>query len=308
MSGIKPVVTIGILTRNSEKFIRSVMMSILDQDFPHDLMEIIFVDESEDQTLAIIDSWKSKSDIRMKIFTVRDAGFGKSRNKILENAEGKYILWMDSDNTLSKSYVKNQVNFMEGKPDVGIAIGMFGILPGWGSVLVLETLAWIAEFSRLARNTQSSGRFRRTMRYPSTAGSICRIEALRRVNGFDEELRGVGEDIECSKRIARAGWKCCWNSYIWYETYGDMRTFLQLYRKYYLRGHGCQTLYRKDNHAFSLPRMTPPASFLSGILYSIAAYKITSRKLCFLMPIHFVFKFSAWLIGFASAQIDNRNK
>jgi cellulose synthase/poly-beta-1,6-N-acetylglucosamine synthase-like glycosyltransferase len=43
---IRPEVTIGVCVRNCEDYIEDAIRSILDQDFPHELMEVIFVDDA----------------------------------------------------------------------------------------------------------------------------------------------------------------------------------------------------------------------------------------------------------------------
>lgn len=51
---MKPKVTVGICVRNCENYIKDAINSILDQDFPHEFMELIFADDgSEDNTFSI---------------------------------------------------------------------------------------------------------------------------------------------------------------------------------------------------------------------------------------------------------------
>jgi len=48
---MKPIATIGVCVRNCEATIKEVINSIINQDFPHELMEVIIVDDgSEDRT------------------------------------------------------------------------------------------------------------------------------------------------------------------------------------------------------------------------------------------------------------------
>src|SRR4030042_1009238 len=98
MTGSKTIVTLGMCVRNGEEQIEDALKRIVEQDFPHNLLEVVFVDDgSEDKTLSIINSWKEKSDIKIKIFSYSWRGLGKSRNTILNNTEGDYILWVDCD-------------------------------------------------------------------------------------------------------------------------------------------------------------------------------------------------------------------
>ena len=48
-------VTIGFCVKNAEQTVRDAIRSILKQDFPHEMMELIIVDGySKDKTLSII--------------------------------------------------------------------------------------------------------------------------------------------------------------------------------------------------------------------------------------------------------------
>lgn len=62
---MKTVATIGMCARNCEKMLRDSIDSIIRQDFPHEQMQIIFVDDgSEDRTPQIISEYVSKIDIK----------------------------------------------------------------------------------------------------------------------------------------------------------------------------------------------------------------------------------------------------
>ena len=51
---MKPKVTVGMCVKNCAATIKEAIESVLNQDFPHELMELIIVDgNSEDETLSI---------------------------------------------------------------------------------------------------------------------------------------------------------------------------------------------------------------------------------------------------------------
>ena len=72
---MKPVVTIGLCVKNNEKTVREAVDSIVDQDFCHDLLEVIVVDGcSLDLTLAIIrDALKNLAPVSHTDMKVIDA-------------------------------------------------------------------------------------------------------------------------------------------------------------------------------------------------------------------------------------------
>jgi len=88
---MKPNVSIGVCVKNCEDFIEDAIDSIMKQDYPHRLMEVIFVDDgSEDDTLSIIRKCVSQIDIPVKIFHTSWKGLGHARNLVVSNAQGKF--------------------------------------------------------------------------------------------------------------------------------------------------------------------------------------------------------------------------
>jgi hypothetical protein len=63
----------------------------------------------------------------------------------------------------------------------------------------------------------------------------------------------------------------------------------------------------RGKDAFSLPRMSPPAGFITGFVFSIDAYKLRRQKSVFLLPLHFCFKSIAWTLGFISGQLKGNH-
>ena len=67
---MKPKVSIGLCAKNAESTIGFAIDSVIQQDFNHELMEIVFVDDgSDDATLRIMKKASSKIDIQVKIFS-----------------------------------------------------------------------------------------------------------------------------------------------------------------------------------------------------------------------------------------------
>jgi len=84
---MKPKVTIGICVRNGAFTLREAIESVMIQDYPHELMEVIFVDDgSTDDTLSIINDYALKMDMKVKVFHHKWKGLGYSRNVIVNNA------------------------------------------------------------------------------------------------------------------------------------------------------------------------------------------------------------------------------
>jgi glycosyltransferase involved in cell wall biosynthesis len=290
-------VTIGLCVKNSAKTIKETIQSILDQDFPSDLMELIIVDGySADDTLEIIENCLLKVNVRYKIFR-ENKGLGFARQMVVDKAESDYIIWVDGDMILSKDYVQKMVKFMDENPRVGIATGRHEVYPRAGLIAALEDICYVAVDYKYNGEVSS--------RLPGTAGSIYRVRAIREAGGFDAHLKGVGEDLEAAQRVREAGWlvyrgieavfyerrpktcKALWDHYLWY-------------------GYGAYSVIRKNKRVIKLYKMLPISGFIAGVWYSTIAYKLKHQKWVFLLPFHYAFKRIAWCLGYIKAYLNSR--
>ena len=291
----KPRVTIGVCVRNSARTIRETIESIVGQDFPHELMEVIFVDDgSEDETFSIIKEYAQKIDMQVKILRHNWRGLGYSRNRVIENAEGDYIIWIDGDMVVRRDFVRRQVDFMEKNQKVAIAKGFPEIASGKNLISDLENIGLVTH-SYLNRGVSTSKAL-------GAGGSIYRVRVLREIGGFDVNMSGAGEDIDVEERIRKAGWITYLGvPALFFERPKD--SLLSVWREGVWYGYGDYHVFIKNRKIFSLYRMNPIASLLAGALCIPVAYKLTHRKIVFLMPLLSVFKNIAWCFGFLKNQL-----
>ncbi|MCD6242828.1 glycosyltransferase [Candidatus Bathyarchaeota archaeon] len=288
----KPVVTIGICVRNCAGTLRDAIESVMSQDYPHELIEVIFVDDgSEDDTLSIIEEYRGKMDMKVNIFHHRWKGLGYSRNVVVWNASGKYIIWVDGDMILPKSHVRKQVEFMEKNVNVGIAKAKHGFFPRNKLVAVLENLPYMV--LDYESNKVKLGML-------GTGGSIYRVEAIREVGGFDESIKGAGEDLDAARRILMKGWQFGRSNAMFFERRRE--TWKALWTEYFWWGYSMRQVLKENKGLVILYKMTPLFGFLAGILYSLKAYKLTRWKSAFLLPLQFIFKLTAWWVGYIKSR------
>lgn len=113
MRKFKYDVSIVIPVYNVEDYLKECIESILKQDYDINKLEIILIDDgSIDNSLNICKKYREQYK-NIKLIEQPNSGVSKARNNGIKNSLGKYIMLLDSDDTLSKSAIKNLFNFFE---------------------------------------------------------------------------------------------------------------------------------------------------------------------------------------------------
>lgn len=108
----KELVSVIINCRNSEKFLKDCIDSVINQSYKN--LEIILVDnQSRDNTKCIIHSFK---DERIKYFKTNDyISLGAARNFALSKSNGEFFAFIDSDDLWNRNKISNVISkFKEG--------------------------------------------------------------------------------------------------------------------------------------------------------------------------------------------------
>jgi glycosyltransferase involved in cell wall biosynthesis len=295
---MKLKVSIGICARNCESFIKETINSIAAQDYPPNLMELIFVDDgSEDKTLEIVQNCLSQIDISSKVFHTPWKGLGHARNIVVTHAKGKYILWIDGDMIISKNYVSRLIEFMEKNPRIGIAKGKQALKIGSSLLATLEAYSRAA--GRMLDYLSPKARYKSL----GTGGAIYRKEIFEKIGKFDENLKGYGEDSDIEIRAKNAGFLLTTVNVNFSDFERHGLTWKNLWEKYWLRGYYGYYFFHKHKSLLKHYRMIPPAAFLAGIYASFKLYRLTGLKAVFLIPFLNIFKTTAWYIGFLTREL-----
>lgn len=128
-------VSIIIPIYNGEKYINKGIHSILEQDYRD--IEIIFVnDGSSDNSEEVINNIIKHSQDEHVIFKYifqENAGIAMARNKGLDEASGKYVMFMDQDDWLESDYIKTFVAYIE-ESESDLVIGGFKLVDSNGKI------------------------------------------------------------------------------------------------------------------------------------------------------------------------------
>lgn len=107
MDNIK--VSIIVPVYNSAKYIGSTLDSIINQDF--NSFEVIVIDDgSTDDSLEIIEEKLSKSTVLHNVIHQENSGVSNARNRGIEEAQGEYLVFVDSDDYITGNHLSELYN------------------------------------------------------------------------------------------------------------------------------------------------------------------------------------------------------
>lgn len=115
-------------TYNSEKYMTELLNSLAKQDFPKTEFEVVVVDDcSTDQTLQIVEKYRNKLNLKVSQLETNSGGPGKPRNVALKQAEGEFVLFVDSDDYINKETLKDAAAFIDEHHSDVLLIKMKGV-------------------------------------------------------------------------------------------------------------------------------------------------------------------------------------
>ena len=253
-------------------------------------MEVVVSDgASRDKTLSIIKETISETLITLKVFSEK-RNLARARQQVIDNASGEYVLWLDGDVILSKTYIKQMAHFMENNPKAAIAVGRIGLLPNENWVAFLESIGYVVESLKFIGSE--------TTNLIGTRGSIFRIAAIKLVGGFDLQIKGSQEDTDVAYKIRSAGWKLFTTKALFYER--QRTTWGALWKRHFWYGYGLHFILHKYK---GLNIFIDKSS--DRIIFSSQAYAMSHRKIAFLLPLNFIFRKIALFYGYFSSHLDS---
>ena len=111
-------ISIVIPIYNVEKYLRKCLDSVYSLNL--DNKEVILVnDGSTDTSINILNEFKNKYPNKTKIISQKNQGLSEARNIGIKNSNGKYILFIDSDDFIIPTETEEFINFgLDKKVDI----------------------------------------------------------------------------------------------------------------------------------------------------------------------------------------------
>jgi glycosyltransferase involved in cell wall biosynthesis len=277
-------VTIGLCIKNSGATVETALDSILKQDYSHKALKVIIVDENEEgAALPYIESFKKETDIKTTVFFVENKGLGASRQIVIDNSEGDYVVWVDDDFVLRKDFITKHVEFMNENPQLAAAAAV--------ETPILTNFLSSFEAYFVSQNTI-------TKNVPLGGLEIFRLEAVNQIGGYDVSIKGAAEDQDISLRLINSGWKLAINDGAEYYRKCRPATWKATWSKNFWYGYGKHLLYHKHKSSVSIMEIFLPAAFWTGLRISLKLYRFNREKKVFLLPTFYSYMRLAWGVGF----------
>jgi glycosyltransferase involved in cell wall biosynthesis len=122
---MEPLVSVVIPLYNHEKFINTCLDSLYEEDYPN--LEVILLDDgSRDRSFAMAQAWlEAHRDrfARIVAGTQANAGICRTYNRMIAQAQGRYIALMASDDAFQRGGLRARVQYLEQHPEL---LAVFG--------------------------------------------------------------------------------------------------------------------------------------------------------------------------------------
>lgn len=200
---LQPVVSIVIPVYNAEAHVCESVESVLQQDLPHHLLELIVVDDgSTDSSVSIIQDLLSKCDFHADLIRTENGGPSRARNLGWQQAKGSWIQFADADDLLHPGKIGLQMQAAaELSSDVAVAYS------DWQRLRLIDG-DWVPDGETISPRIEGDAlvALLQAHNFIATGSQLFRRSWLEEVGGFDERYRLI-EDVDLMLRIAMAGGK-----------------------------------------------------------------------------------------------------
>lgn len=216
------LVTVIIPVYNSERYLKKCIESVILQKYR--ALEIIIIDDgSTDGSIDICNEYQKK-DSRIVLIHQENKGVSSARNIGIENAAGKYICFIDSDDYVDPEYVLELLKNIE-QPDVDLSVCtlLSEYAPGrWNKKEMKDSIierdeGLISLFSR-------QGMF---------GGPVCKLYKIKILNQygirFNENIKMCEDNLFCYEYIRRCKKIVCSSKALYFYCYNTASASTKAY-------------------------------------------------------------------------------
>jgi hypothetical protein len=121
---------------NYERYVAGALRSVLAQEYPPQLLDVVVVDDgSTDGTAEIVGRIAAESGRRVMLIRQANAGLAAATQTALDHAGGELVAICDADDEWLPGKVRAQVDIFCGYPEVAVVYGDMQVIDESGAVL-----------------------------------------------------------------------------------------------------------------------------------------------------------------------------
>lgn len=188
----RPLVSVIVPVFNAEGSLRPLFESLLAQTYPHQLIEIVLVDNgSTDGSVLLLKEFSDASGIKVKLVDelIRQGSYA-ARNKGIDHSNGDILAFTDADCIPNTEWISNAVRQLSDGGSATILGGKVELVTGdRQKPTAVEMFEMIFAFPQKDNITKSG--------YSVTANMITWRSAFASVGLFDSKLRSKGDFDWC---------------------------------------------------------------------------------------------------------------
>lgn len=266
---VRLVFSFLLVVRNEKCYIRRVLDSILNQDFPHNQYEIIVVDgQSTDSTPAIVQTYQRRHPGRIQYLKNSKRTLSAGWNIGIKHAKGDYVIRVDGHSDIPSDFLKNTYNVIKRVPE---AVCVGGVIETKGEGFWGEVNAYVYSHPFGVGNSK----FRITKEHwegyvDTVPYGAYRRELFQEIGLFDESLKR-NEDLEMHARIRNNGGRFFLSTEI-SSTYFVRNTLSALVQKSLQDGKWTMVASRRGIGVLRWRHKMPLMAFLVGSLLTVGAF------------------------------------
>ena len=273
------IVSIAIIAYNEEKTLPSLLEDIVNQDYPHEKIELLLINSvSQDSTLEIMQRFAAdRIDFkRIVVLTNENKTIPFGCNVALDNYTGDAFVRIDAHASVPSDFISKSVRLLESGEMVcgGKRPNIIDGENAWKQTLLTAEQSMFGSGIAPYRNGEQK------MYVRTIFHGLYRREVYDVVGKYNELLTR-NEDNDMSQRINAAGFKMCYDPDI--VSYQHSRNSLgKMLRQKYLNGYWIGKTMGINPRCFSLFHFIPFA-FVMGILLTTVLWCVGFPYLAWLM-------------------------
>ena len=287
-----PSVSVHVPVYNEKSVVSRLLDSLVAIDYPHNRLEIIVVDDSNDGTTELLLSYQERyPGLVTVIHRERREGFkAGALQRALERSKGEFLAIFDADQVPPSDFLRRMIPYLYSGDTVAFAQARPAYAHNGNSWVARALSLGMDSFAFVDQGARFSADL---LTHFSGGGGIFRREAITGVGGWDSHT--LAEDLDLSIRLKLNGW-----SYVYDDAVacpGVPPTSFQILRQQQFRWAsgfaGCLKKHLRSlikTRQMSLMRKAEALIYLTGYVASplIAIGVLLAVLYCLVFPLDFI--------------------